>query len=79
MSSSNPVLVEIWRGEMVDSRHEGPAAIIDAAGRVVESWGDIGRPVFARSAVKPLPIDDDAGRASEVAMGAIRAAAGLAT
>lgn len=79
MSSSNPVLVEIGRGEMVESRHQSAAAIVDAAGRVVESWGDIERPVFARSVIKPLQIDDDAGRASEVAMGAIRAAAALAT
>jgi L-asparaginase II len=54
MSSSNPVLVEIWRGDLVESRHHGAAAIVDGEGRVVEAWGAIDRPVFARSAIKPL-------------------------
>jgi L-asparaginase II len=54
MSSSNPVLVEVWRGEMVESRHHGAAAVVDATGRVVQSWGRIDQPVFARSAIKPL-------------------------
>jgi len=53
-SSANPVLVEILRGGMVESRHSGAAAIVDAAGRVVEAWGDVEHPVFARSAIKPL-------------------------
>ena len=39
---------------MVESRHAGAAAVVDAAGRVVRSWGDIDHPVFARSAIKPL-------------------------
>jgi len=53
-NSSNPILVETTRGEMVESHHAGAAAVVDAAGRVVRSWGDIDRPVFARSAIKPL-------------------------
>lgn len=53
-NSSNPVLVETTRGEMVESRHTGAAAVVDAEGRVVRSWGDIDAPVFARSAIKPL-------------------------
>ncbi|HLJ19996.1 MAG TPA: asparaginase, partial [Stellaceae bacterium] len=53
-NSSNPVLVETTRGEMVESRHTGAAAVVDAAGRIVRSWGDIDAPVFARSAIKPL-------------------------
>lgn len=39
---------------MVESRHRGAAAVIDAASRVVQAWGDIESPVFARSAIKPL-------------------------
>ena len=50
----DPVLVEVTRGAMVESRHHGAAAVVDAAGRVVESWGDVERPVYARSALKPL-------------------------
>ena len=51
---SDPVLVEILRGDLVESRHRGAAAIVDSAGAIVASWGDIERPVFARSAIKPL-------------------------
>jgi len=50
----DPVLVEILRGDLVESRHRGAAVIVDAAGAIVASWGDIERPVFARSAIKPL-------------------------
>jgi L-asparaginase II len=51
---SDPVLVEVLRGGLVESRHRGAAAIVDADGKIVASWGDIERPVFARSAIKPL-------------------------
>src|SRR5258708_2662000 len=51
---SDPVLVEVLRGDLVESRHRGAAAIVDAAGIIVASWGDVERPVFARSAIKPL-------------------------
>jgi L-asparaginase II len=50
----SPVLVEATRGAMVESRHRGMAAVVDAAGGVVLSWGDIEAPVYARSALKPL-------------------------
>jgi L-asparaginase II len=49
-----PVLVEVTRGDMVESRHRGAVAVVDASGRVVEAHGDIDRPVYARSAIKPL-------------------------
>ncbi len=49
-----PVLVEVWRGAMAESRHRGSIAIVDADGRAVETLGDVERPVYARSAVKPL-------------------------
>jgi len=51
---SDPILVEVLRGAMVESRHRGAIAIVDAAGRIVRSWGDIERPIYARSAIKPL-------------------------
>lgn len=50
----NPVLVEVTRGDMVESHHRGAACVVDDKGTVLASWGDIGRPVFARSAIKPL-------------------------
>lgn len=49
---TNPVLVEVTRGERVESQHRGSYAVVDAEGRVVASAGDIDRPVFPRSAVK---------------------------
>lgn len=50
----DPVLVEYVRGDMVESRHRGSALIVDHAGRVLERWGDTARPVYARSALKPI-------------------------
>jgi L-asparaginase II len=50
----NPVLVEVLRGGVVESRHRGAAVIVDAAGQIVFAVGDVTRPVFPRSAVKPL-------------------------
>lgn len=49
---TDPVLVEITRGGIVESFHHGAVAVIDADGGVVLSLGDIDRPVFPRSAVK---------------------------
>jgi L-asparaginase II len=50
----NPVLVEVWRGPVVESFHRGAYAIVDSAGGVVASRGDIERPVYPRSAIKIL-------------------------
>jgi L-asparaginase II len=50
----NPVLVELTRGDRVESWHRGAVAIADASGRLAWSAGDVERPVFARSAVKML-------------------------
>ncbi len=51
---THPVLVEAWRGPVVESFHRGAYAVVDAAGAVLRSGGDIARPVYARSAVKGL-------------------------
>lgn len=50
----NPVLVEAWRGGVVESAHRGAVAIVDADGAVRVAFGDVERPVFPRSAVKVL-------------------------
>jgi L-asparaginase II len=50
----NPVLVEVWRGNAVESEHSGSIAVLDADGSVRLSLGNIDRPVFPRSAVKAL-------------------------
>ena len=53
-SSANPVLVEVVRGALVESRHAGAIAIADADGRLVLALGNVERPVYPRSAVKAL-------------------------
>ena len=50
----NPILVEVLRGDAVESRHRGALVVLDADGATVASLGDIDRPIFARSAVKVL-------------------------
>jgi L-asparaginase II len=51
---TNPVLVEVTRGERVESRHRGSVVVIDARGRKVLAIGDIDAPVYPRSAVKAI-------------------------
>src|SRR5437764_8127594 len=51
---SNPVLVEAVRGALTESRHRGAVAVVDADGASVLALGDVARPVYPRSAVKPL-------------------------
>ena len=51
---NNPVLVELQRGDMVESVHAGAFAVLDADGGVRLAVGDIDRPVYPRSAVKML-------------------------
>lgn len=50
----NPILVEVIRGELVESRHAGAIAVADAQGRLVLALGDVERPIYPRSAVKAL-------------------------
>jgi L-asparaginase II len=52
--SANPLVVEVTRGGMVESRHRAAVAVVDADGKVVRAWGDIEQPVYGRSAIKPL-------------------------
>src|SRR3954468_20886828 len=51
---SNPVLVEVLRGALIESRHRGAVAVVDAGGATVLALGDVARPVYPRSAVKAL-------------------------
>lgn len=52
--AENPILVEVHRGPLVESAHRGAAIVCDARGKIVAAWGDTARPVYPRSAVKPL-------------------------
>src|SRR2546421_7018967 len=51
---SNPVLVDVMRGGLVESRHRGAVAVADTGGALVLGVGDVVMPVFPRSAVKAL-------------------------
>ena len=51
---NNPVLVEVIRSGLVESRHRGAVAVADAGGALVLGVGDVAAEVFPRSAVKAL-------------------------
>ena len=54
MAARQPLTVEVTRGDMVESRHRAAAVVMDGAGKTPHSWGDVGRLVYPRSAIKPL-------------------------
>ncbi len=53
-ATAGPMIIEVTRGDMVESRHRADIAVVDADGKVVRAWGDIEPPVYGRSAIKPL-------------------------
>ncbi len=73
---SNPILIEVTRGALVESVHRGAIAVVDASGRTRAAIGDIGQRVFPRSAVKALqalPLVES-GAADRYGFGAIELA-----
>jgi L-asparaginase II len=53
-ADGNPIEIDIWRGDLVESRHRVHGAVVDAHGGVVHAWGDYNAPIYGRSAIKPL-------------------------
>lgn len=51
---ANPVLVEVTRGNLVESRHRGMIAVVDGDGKLVFSQGKVETAVFPRSACKAM-------------------------
>jgi L-asparaginase II len=51
---SNPVIAEVLRGGLVESRHRGAFAVTDADGTVVLAAGEVEAPIYPRSAIKAL-------------------------
>ncbi|MXX89273.1 MAG: asparaginase [Boseongicola sp. SB0677_bin_26] len=47
-------MIEVLRGNFVESRHEGHAAITGADGGIVEAWGDPATVILPRSSAKML-------------------------
>lgn len=53
-SALAPVLVEVWRGAAVESRHRGAIVAATATGQLVAAVGDPHQLCFLRSAAKPF-------------------------
>ena len=51
---ANPILVELTRGERVESFHRGAIAIARADGSLAFALGDVETPVYPRSSLKPV-------------------------
>jgi len=47
-------MVEIWRGERLESLHHGHAVICDAAGGMIEAWGNPAAVIYPRSSCKMI-------------------------
>lgn len=47
-------MVELWRGELLESTHQGHAVICNGQGEITAAWGDPGRVIFPRSSCKML-------------------------
>jgi L-asparaginase II len=50
----NPVLVEVWRSEFLESVHRGSLVVLDADGGVAFAAGAVDRPILPRSSNKPV-------------------------
>jgi L-asparaginase II len=47
-------MVEVWRGDILESRHRGHAVVCDAQGNVRAAWGDPAAVILPRSSCKML-------------------------
>lgn len=45
---------QVWRGEVIESRHMGVAVVANAQGEVVAGWGDPDMVTYPRSSMKPF-------------------------
>lgn len=52
--TTSPILIELTRGALVESVHAGSLAVARPNGELVLALGDVGRPVFPRSAIKSM-------------------------
>src|SRR5262245_2437390 len=68
---TNPVVVEIVRGALTESRHRGAVAVCDAAGARVLALGEVEHPIYPRSAVKAMQalVMMEAGAAERFGLG----------
>ena len=54
INESSPVLAEVWRGSIVESRHRGAIIAVDPDGRTVARLGDDHLITSTRSTIKPI-------------------------
>jgi L-asparaginase II len=54
MSNELPILVEVTRGAIVESRHRGAIVVVDSRGEVLKQLGDDGLITSTRSTIKPI-------------------------
>lgn len=52
----NPVLVEVLRGDVVESKHRGTVAVVDESGKLKFSLGNIAKTHFPRSSLKLIQV-----------------------
>ena len=53
-TSQNPILVEVWRGDAIESIHRGAVIVVNSSGEIVFALGDVERLIFPRSAAKMI-------------------------
>jgi len=74
-------LVELWRGDLLESVHRGHAVVCDGAGAVAMAWGDPGAVIYPRSSskmIQALPLVES-GAADAVGLGPERLALACAS
>ncbi|ADE38818.1 asparaginase [Candidatus Puniceispirillum marinum] len=54
LHSDEPLIVKVNRNHSLESYHAVDIAVCDADGKVIVGLGDVERPIFPRSAMKPL-------------------------
>ena len=54
MGTNNQLIIEITRGEMVESFHKGHCVVADRNGKRLHTWGNAELVIYPRSAIKPL-------------------------
>ncbi|MBT4891298.1 MAG: asparaginase [Rhodospirillales bacterium] len=54
MKLSETLLVDVIRGNLVESVHQCDCVVVNAAGETIMAWGEPDREMYARSSIKPV-------------------------
>jgi L-asparaginase II len=52
ITSKNPIIATVSRGDIVESQHHGSYVVSDARGKIFQSAGDLTQAIYPRSAIK---------------------------